>query len=401
MRSLNLVCREIRDRVLAPDSALWRARFGDKFDIPAGRTNAELKTEYQIRAIVLPQTIDFNQEKSEHQTFWLEVLQQMLIESLILPVNPDTSKTYERIQEILTESELLEHPKRENPSELFCTVQLCLTTLALTIDPPDKKAPAIKNKCSRSEYDIGIVYSHGMELRGPFIDHKRLDLATLLHMRSFWQRHIVNNAEQSFHDSFARLPEDHRPQARNANVDNGASLSVSWLGYYSCLHPMPTTRKDFEDQQSCADLRGAHLSQVDIMTLDIHTKPGEPFWPEECSKFIPQFGDDEVNRIYLEGVQSTLGGDPANNPVFGFTEAIANPYGGFPGWTRICFAICKQPDESDEEEANDDAGSDASSNWVHGYEGVILPGGRVMLGRWMDLKNMDASGRGPFLFWDL
>jgi hypothetical protein len=48
-----------------------------------------------------------------------------------------------------------------------------------------------------------------------------------------------------------------------------------------------------------------------------------------------------------------------------------------------------------------DDGSDDNYLWVHGYEGVILPGARIMLGRWMDLKNMDASGRGPFIFWDV
>ena len=88
--------------------------------------------------------------------------------------------------------------------------------------------------------------------------------------------------------------------------------------------------------------------------------------------------------------------------MFGFTEAIAHPYGGFRGWTRICFAICEEPDEDSGSDVIMEEGADPDDNyWVHAYEGVILPGGRIMLGRWMDLKNMDASGRGPFIFWDL
>lgn len=114
----------MRDRVLAPESVVWRARFEDEYDLPVGRTNAELKAEYQTRAIVLPQTIDFRQESSEHQTLWLEVLQQMLLESLTLPLKSATFKTCDRIRETLTKSDLLEHPWREHPSELFCTVQL-------------------------------------------------------------------------------------------------------------------------------------------------------------------------------------------------------------------------------------------------------------------------------------
>lgn len=37
-------------------------------------------------------------------------------------------------------------------------------------------------------------------------------------------------------------------------------------------------------------------------------------------------------------------------------------------------------------------------HWIHGYEGVILPGGRIILGRWMDM--VDGLDRGPFIFWD-
>lgn len=149
------------------------------------------------------------------------------------------------------------------------------------------------------------------------------------------------------------------------------------------------------------------LSNTTIQTLDIHIEPDEHFWPDQCKRIIPLRNDPNTSRTYFRGTQSTLNGDPADNPVFGFTESIAHPYGGFPGWTRICFAICEQSDNiSDEQDemamvVDADDGSDDNYHWVHGYEGVILPGGRIMLGRWMDLKNMDASGRGPFIFWDL
>lgn len=100
-----------------------------------------------------------------------------------------------------------------------------------------------------------------------------------------------------------------------------------------------------------------------------------------------------MHRVYFDGVQRIHGSNDAANPLFGFTERIAFPYGGIPGWTRICFAICEQSDI--------DGGQvwQGDGHWIHGYEGVILPGGNIMLGRWVDLK--DTSGRGPFIFWDL
>jgi hypothetical protein len=100
------------------------------------------------------------------------------------------------------------------------------------LDPIDGTGPTIKNKCSRTEYDIGAVYSHGKELTEPFIDHQKLDLSTLLHMRSFWSRHMLSRAEQTYHESFARLPDDWKPQARKTDAGQEAKLSVSWFGYY-------------------------------------------------------------------------------------------------------------------------------------------------------------------------
>lgn len=97
--------------------------------------------------------------------------------------------------------------------------------------------------------------------------------------------------------------------------------------------------------------------------------------------------------MYFKGAQSTHGGGETANPLFGFAESIASPYGGFTGWARVCFCICEQVDENGEWAFNDD------DSWVHGYEGVLAPGGGFMLGRWLDLK--DTSGRGPFIFWDV
>ena len=100
--------------------------------------------------------------------------------------------------------------------------------------------------------------------------------------------------------------------------------------------------------------------------------------------------------MYFDGVQRIYGGTgDVKNPLFGFTEPIASSYGGFSGWTRICFTICEDQDKDKMEVDVDHA---EFSPWVHGYEAVILPGGRIMMGRWVDLKN--PSGRGPFIFWD-
>ena len=70
------------------------------------------------------QKIDFKQEGSEQQDVWLEVIQTMIDEALTLPFDMDTSKTYKAIQQVMIDTGFLSHPKRVQPSELFCAVQL-------------------------------------------------------------------------------------------------------------------------------------------------------------------------------------------------------------------------------------------------------------------------------------
>lgn len=110
--------------MLASDSTIWRARFNDRYDTPQGRSASELKVEYQIRAIALQQKIDFEQEENEQQLAWLEVIQTMIDEALTLPIDIEASKTYKAIRQVMTQTSFLSHPRRVQPSELFCAVQL-------------------------------------------------------------------------------------------------------------------------------------------------------------------------------------------------------------------------------------------------------------------------------------
>lgn len=124
---LSRTCKDMHRRLLAPESTIWRVRFKERYDLPQGRKSRELKPEYQTRAIVLPRQLDFRQSENEQQKLWLEVLQTMVRESTTLPVEIESSKTYHRIREVLTLVEFLSNPKRNQPSDMFCAVQLVCT----------------------------------------------------------------------------------------------------------------------------------------------------------------------------------------------------------------------------------------------------------------------------------
>jgi hypothetical protein len=79
--------------------------------------------------------------------------------------------------------------------------------------------------------------------------------------------------------------------------------------------------------------------------------------------------------------------------LFGRNHAMSNQ-GNFHGWQHISMVICF----SDEQGAFDD-----DDVWI--YEGIALPGNRIMIGRWsqpaMEYPLTDDYQCGPFIFWNV
>ncbi|KAJ5323026.1 hypothetical protein N7452_011315 [Penicillium brevicompactum] len=439
---MSLSCKELMARILAPESGVWRGRFQGRYNVPAKKANNELMFEYITRAIVLKAKIDFKEEEDDRQRLWMRVLRTMLQESLTLPFHSLLPKTLKCIGDVLQKTNFLAEPlKPGKRSELFYALQLCLSALSLD--------SAITQPCRRTDYDMEHIYSIEKGTLGdgfmedesedfnasetssqssgaetdeseetpeddfgspdssdsslestdiitnqptsepqPFIDHKTLDLALLLEFHSFWQRHLLSYSEHTFYESFQALPDELKPQVRKEDPSKASLLSTFWMGYYSCIHPFPFSLDDLEHRQTC----GTHEDEVEAMTLELTPHP-DLFWPSACNKAVPLAKGVKTVRVAFEGKQGMHGPCPDENDVFGFTEEIEVAYGGIQGWKRICFAICERVDN---EPADLSEGTDG---WVHVYEAVIIPGGRTMLGRWMDLK--EPSAKGPFIFWDV
>lgn len=68
------------------------------------------------------------------------------------------------------------------------------------------------------------------------------------------------------------------------------------------------------------------------------------------------------------------------------------PQQGIPGWQRI--TLMKY-------ELDAHGFYDPGSCWA--YEGIVLPGGQIILGRWWSPLNSDGEGAlcGPFIFWNV
>ncbi|CAI7662147.1 unnamed protein product [Penicillium bialowiezense] len=453
---LALTCKALNERAVAPESAVWRSRFEEVYDVFPGLRYGEFYNGYLTRAYAFKRVIDFKIPENDPQIQWMKSLRLMVDDSLILQSDLDVPKTVKAIRGILKRGNFIWEPVKPGKScEMFYALQLCLTALALD--------PSITGPCRRTDYDMERIYSiRKGTLRGrpitnepeylatvdflqrpltyeemirmlnesggihfdddfsvfhdglvaaltptqliefanqighpprvmlrpkPFIEHEKLNLALLLQFRSFWQRHFLSVSEQTFHESFEALPDELKPKFIKEDLSKASLLSSAWLGYYSCIHPIPTRYSELEHRQTC----GSHSDEVEAMTLELKPQPNL-FWPEECNYAVP-LAKEVQDRFAFEGKQGIHGQSEDENFVFGFTEDIAFAYGELRGWKRICFAICERIGNEPAELGPDTIG------WVHVYEAVIVPSGRTMLGRWMDLKHPEANG--PFIFWDV
>jgi hypothetical protein len=99
----------------------------------------------------------------------------------------------------------------------------------------------------------------------------------------------------------------------------------------------------------------------------------------------------------------------------GFTEACPEQ-GGIPGWRRICFVIFRTehnppPIHEHDDECGDNCNAgeqhwqpdswDMGFHWAKGYQGIITPGGKIMVGGWSDVLHGADGSCGPFIFWEV
>ncbi|RAL16544.1 uncharacterized protein BO97DRAFT_456195 [Aspergillus homomorphus CBS 101889] len=297
----SLCCSLLAALILPAQSSVWCARFGDTYDFYEEHSSAELRVEYQTRAIVLSQEINFKFDQTEAETLWLEVLRDMLLESYSCSkLSESIPKTFQRLRDVLRQCDFLRRPisgyglrKRTRPSDLFCGVQLRSASLALET--------FMSFRYLRSDYNVGVAYAFDAGAAIPFVDIRKLDLESILHTRNFWLRHLLNPDEATFYTPFASSQPCYRPRAWENLVIKNSRLA------HNCLRLEPG---------------GGPLN-----------------WPPLFEAIIPTQGQD-TNRIYYRGMQVTHGS--FDNTLYlarGFVESIHVPQGGFPDWCRICFIL--------------------------------------------------------------
>jgi hypothetical protein len=121
--------------------------------------------------------------------------------------------------------------------------------------------------------------------------------------------------------------------------------------------------------------------------------------------------DDELQqKAYFTGTQGFYIPDTVLYRIRGFYEVIPKPQGQIPGWVRVCFVSYiryghggdEYADANDTEEDDWIPNLDEDFDCMYGFEGLVLPGGKIMLGHYFDILSEDQpeSERGPCIYWE-
>ena len=106
-----------------------------------------------------------------------------------------------------------------------------------------------------------------------------LDMHSLLHIRNFWQRHLIrdsvheDNAREHTYtdmmqsivqaqsicgksrdmDKIRMLPSQWDEQLEDRSIYSGHGIKSQWLGHYTCVHPWPKNEAGLKEAQTCAE----------------------------------------------------------------------------------------------------------------------------------------------------
>ncbi|ORY07802.1 hypothetical protein BCR34DRAFT_489227 [Clohesyomyces aquaticus] len=406
-----LVCKGTNDAVDGDFLSFWRFKFRQFFALKAGTKNRVLKQQYQRRKkyMRLGAGINWYHGWSKPETRVLQVLAEIINESFQGGHEHDD---YGRPR-CLNQDQLLQfiqnsknflavkrprapkaHGKNECINPALAAVQImCAHFLFENLN--------MKHNIYCFEVSQKAVYQ--TPAKAPMfvgLNKVEVNMELVLHGLNFFRNHMVGT-DMGMHHMMRYMHPTQKPSPWQTPLSEGCSpLTKHWKGTYAFLdhadlRKVRAVDEDDDDlevfidgnvdidgkiQLECGEPGAFPWSQLFEKHLKSSPPPaqaprtraqGRSLIPNDEKPTAIQFrgeGDDAEDHFYATGWLTSLPPQPAGLDI--------------PGWQRITFM---KSFDTDEVEAITD------NLWA--YEGVVLPGGRIIIGRWW----LDYSG--PFIFW--
>ncbi|KAF2995871.1 hypothetical protein E8E13_004081 [Curvularia kusanoi] len=419
--SFRLVCRATNDAIDADRGSFWRLRFRERYAYKSGLVNKDLRRAYQRRSKMLRRGTgyDFFHGYRKREQDVIEVLRDLIVDSFQGTVDLDKHgrprcKNQDRLFEFILNSKILLKDRRasyglprldksgsKDVNPLLAAVQIMCSSLLFEHGSLKHHIFAIE-QLQRAAY---AAQSKAPIFEG--LNHTDINMDWTMKCLDFFRYHMMNKDASTLSDTMEDLSPLQKPTAWQGPLKNGvAPLSKTWKGTYSFLDPREQRklRQLADDDDTDTYFSDRNIDEGKIQTLELSfTTPRPLEWPELFEERLHSLrGSADASSLTTQGRGKMV--DRDNNLQFkgtgtdlddefhatGWLNALPDQY-GIPGWQRITFM--KHFDEDLEF-------VDQDNLWA--YEGVVLPGGRVIVGRWWfasEAVNPDSDYNGPFILW--
>ncbi|KUJ20623.1 uncharacterized protein LY89DRAFT_578476, partial [Mollisia scopiformis] len=428
-------------------SSVWRKRFLRTFDFDNSLETAEMLKKYKYRRTVSKQWTCFDLDKygggsssyevqefqTVNQEHSLRMFRGLIIDSNASMVPDENGQLVPHglnlkfIQDMITGNNGMSYV--DIIESVFCTkydkdigrnlnnvmrldkqgcalynVQLCLSALSLHPNYCNAKV---------SHFDISQHQVYSAPCTQPlFLDNLKQSVNTrwLLHIVNFFKFHFKSGAEGLLAHAYSVLDADQYPQFWVGKLQAGTqTFGTHWKGAYMYL-----------DQRTLMSSRSKNTSRGTVHTDSLDG--GETFqdmsfffddaqygtdkWPKQWERILgsdpfkelgnlrTRYRRNQPERPAIKQFWGTSRGSKQGH-FFGRIHAMA-PQADIPGFQRLVMMKFYTKKENGEQVY------DPTQVWA--YEGVVLPGRRIVVGRWWDARgdiDDERINSGPFIWWNV
>ncbi|PVH93955.1 hypothetical protein DM02DRAFT_207624 [Periconia macrospinosa] len=422
------ICRATNHAIDGDNYSFWRAAFRERFALLPAKVNVELRTLYQRRAKYLRKGcsgLEFHYGTGSYEKRVLVVLMGLIQDSfrgqLILD-NDGTSHCPNTIvlRDFIMHSRLVLHRKmttHAKPQEAAATepvlaaIRIMCTQLLFTMDNVGNRDvigfPDSQKAVYASTHDAPIF-------TGP--KENIINMKWVLHCFNFFRYYMATPEASALHDNLCYLGASQRPRPWDEPLKRGSyPLGNYWKGTYafleqSNLHKLRrhTAKRPGKAHDTIFDDLNIDEGKVQSLYLDFTSDPAtQDPWPNLFEAKLrskrdtlptsppqqpPQHSKNATPEYSTKNIQLKGWGEDLDDHFFatGWLNPLP-PQSGIPGWQRVTFMKHFETDATQFSHDN-----------LWAYEGVVLPGGKFIVGRWWyasDEVDMKNDYNGPFILW--
>ncbi|XP_014555418.1 hypothetical protein COCVIDRAFT_38776 [Bipolaris victoriae FI3] len=413
-----LICRSTNDAIDADRQSFWRAKFREKYDFLEGTPNNQLRRMYQRRSKLLRcgTKYGFFRGHGKTEARVVKMLKDLIIESFYGATETDEHgrfycRNHAHLIQFILESRLLNNDRRPpivrrgepaHVDETLAAVKLICSQFIFNL-------PGIEHNIFAFDESQFAVYQSTTEAPIFLDNYEKVNLEWVLHSMNFFRHHMMNEEAQTLFYKIDELYATHKPSPWREPLRQGAyTLSRYWKGTYAFLDhsEVQRLRKQGPGHEIYID---KNVDEGKIQSLELafaqpaHLSNRRPLtWPalfeSRLHSLLPSTSAQPLKtqarhcpkqsqNIQFEGTGQDLDDEYR---ALGWLNALP-PQGGIPGWQRITFMKHFSDDYQDPDQDN-----------LWAYEGVVMPGGRMILGRWWFASESMATQldyNGPFILW--